>query len=157
METVAKTNTRDRELVMTRIINAPRDLVFKVWTEPKHMAKWWGPNGFTNTIHAMDVKPGGSIDFIMHGPDGTDYPNYIFYKEVVRPSKLSFLHGSKPNDPGSFNVTVTFKELGQKTEITMHMVFNTQEEKDIVVEKYGAIEGNKQTMDRLESYLSNLK
>lgn len=149
------TDTRERELVMTRIINAPRVLVFKVWTEAEHMAKWWGPNGFTNTIHSMEVKRGGHIDFIMHGPDGTDYPNYIAYKEVERPSKLCYLHGSVANDPKAFDVTVTFEDLGQKTEITMKMVFNSREEKDFVVEKYGAIEGNKQTMDRLEKYLIN--
>lgn len=78
-------DTADREIVISRLIHAPRELVFKVWTDPKHVAHWWGPNGFTNTIHEMDVRPGGVWRFIMHGPDGVDYPNKIVYKEVVKP------------------------------------------------------------------------
>ena len=64
--------TSDREIAITRLFNAPRELLWKVWTEPKHIAQWWGPKGFTNTIHKMEVKPGGRWDFIMHGPDGVD-------------------------------------------------------------------------------------
>ena len=62
-------------IVVKRLVDAPRELVWTAWTEPKHIAQWWGPNGFTNTIHAMDVKPGGVWRFIMHGPDGTHYPH----------------------------------------------------------------------------------
>jgi len=149
--------TADRELVMTRVVNAPRKLVFTVWTDPKHVAKWWGPNGFTNTIHEMDVRPGGVWRLTMHGPDGVDYPNKIIYKEVTKPEQLVWTHGSgDENDPGQFEVTVTFAAHGQQTEITMHMVFKSKEERDKVVDKYGAIEGNIQTMNRLEEYLAKL-
>ena len=65
----------DKELTITRVLNAPIDLVWKVWTDPDHIKNWWGPNGFTNTIFEMDVKPGGNWEFIMHGPDGKDYKN----------------------------------------------------------------------------------
>ncbi|MES2373549.1 MAG: SRPBCC family protein [Bacteroidota bacterium] len=151
------TNASDRELVMTRLINAPRELVFTVWTDPKHIANWWGPTGFTNTIHEMDVKPGGTFLLTMHGPDGTDYPNKIVYNEVIKPEKLTWSHGSGiENDPGQFKVTVTFEAQGQKTLLTMRMLFVSKEERDMVVEKHGAVEGNRQTMDRLEAYCQKI-
>jgi len=151
-------STADREIFITRVFNASRNLVWSAWTEQKHILHWWGPNGFTNTIHKMEVKPGGVWEFIMHGPDGTDYPNKIVFTEVVKPELLKFDHGSdNPNDPGQFKVTVNFKVIeAKKTEITMRMVFQTKEARDLVVEKYGAIEGNTQTMNRLEEYLKNM-
>lgn len=150
-------NSADREVVTTRSFNAPRELVFEVWTNPKHVIQWWGPAGFTNTIHEMNVKPGGVWRFIMHGPDGTDYPNKIIFKKVVKPSLLTFEHGwdvpDLKSDPRTFDVTVTFDDKGKTTLITMKMVFKSKAVRDEVVEKYGAIEGNKQMMDKLEAFL----
>lgn len=150
-------NTADREIAITRIVKAPRELVYEVWTNPKHVVHWWGPNGFTYTIHEMNVKPGGMWRFIMHGPDGTDYPNKIVFKEVVKPSLLTFDHGwdveNLYNDPRTFDVTINFEAKGNTTEIIMKMVFKSKAVKDEVVEKYGAIEGNRQMMDKLEAYL----
>lgn len=151
-KTTDATNTADREIVATRILNAPRELVFKVWTESEHIIKWWGPNGFTNTNEVMDVRPGGKWKFIMHGPDGVDYPNLITYLEVKRPERLVYLHGEE-GQPGFFHVTVTFDDLGNRTKLHMKSLFNTAEERNFVVEKYGAIEGLKQNLDRLEEYL----
>ena len=149
--------TNDREIIATRILKAPRELVFEVWTNPNHVVHWFGPKGFTNTIHEMSVKPGGVWRFIMHGPDGTDYPNKIIFKEVVKPSLLSFDHGwdveDITNDPRTFDVTINFVAKGNTTEVIMKMVFKSKEVKDEVVEKHGAIEGNKQMMDKLEVYL----
>jgi len=85
----------DREIVTTRVVDAPRELVFRAWTEPEHVGQWWGPNGFTSTIQEMDVRPGGVWRLVMHGPDGTDYPNESIYLEVVRPSG-SFTTTSRP-------------------------------------------------------------
>src|SRR5690349_19761562 len=153
-KTETKSPTADREMFITRILNAPRELVWSAWTDPKHVGNWWGPNGFTNTIHEMEVKPGGVWILTMHGPDGIDYPNKIVFREVVKPSLLVYSHGSgNENDPGQFEVTVTFVAFGKKTELTMRAVFKTKEERDMVVEKYGALEGNKQTLNRLEEYL----
>ena len=150
-------STTDREVLATRILKAPRELVFEVWTNPNHVVHWWGPKGFTNTIHEMSVKPGGVWRFIMHGPDGTDYPNKIIFKEVVKPSLLTFDHGwdveDLKKDPRTFEVTVNFVSKGKTTEVIMKMVFKSKEVRDEVVEKYGAIEGNKQMMDKLEVYL----
>ena len=149
--------TTDREIVATRILKAPRELVFEVWTNPKHIVHWFGPKGFTNTIHEMSVKPGGVWRFMMHGPDGNDYPNKVVFKEVVKPSLLTYDHGMDVEDlkkhPRTFEVTVNFIAKGNTTELIMKMVFKTKEVRDEVVEKYGAIEGNKQTMDKLEEYL----
>jgi uncharacterized protein YndB with AHSA1/START domain len=147
----------DRELFITRVLKAPRELVWEAWTDPKHIIHWWGPDGFTNTIHAMEVKPGGVFHLTMHGPDGTDFPNKIVYREVVKPSLLVWTHGSGiKDDPREFETTVTFEEKQGKTEITMRMVFKTKEARDLVVEKYGALEGNRQTIDKLELYLQQL-
>src|SRR2546430_11151240 len=82
------TVTSDREILLTRVFDAPRELVFKVWTDPEHVGRWWGPRGFTNTIHEMDVRPGGVWRFTMHGPDGVDYLNRIVFIEVARPERL---------------------------------------------------------------------
>src|SRR5258706_10882308 len=76
-----------------RVFDAPRELVWKVWTEPEHIGKWWGPNGFTTTTHKMEVKAGGVWRFVMHGPDGRDYQNKITFIEVVKPERLVYKHG----------------------------------------------------------------
>jgi uncharacterized protein YndB with AHSA1/START domain len=152
-----KEDTSAREIVTNRVLSAPRDLVYEVWTNPKHVAQWWGPNGFTNTIHEMTVKPGGVWRFIMHGPDGVDYPNKIVFLEVEKPARLVFLHSDDVEGGMQFHVTVTFEDIGKnKTNVKMRMLFGTAEQKDKVVTEYGAIEGNKQTMDRLEAYLEKM-
>ncbi|MBV4356270.1 SRPBCC family protein [Pinibacter aurantiacus] len=151
-------STANREIRSVRVFNAPRELVFKVWTSPEHVAQWWGPSGFTLTTKKMEVRPGGVWDFIMHGPDGRDYPNYIKYREVKSPEKLAFDHGSGPDDTkGSFYVTVEFEEITKnKTQVTMNMLFQTAADRDFVVKEYNAVQGQKETMDRLEGYLTLL-
>ena len=144
-----------RELVFTRLFNAPRELVFKVWSEPGHVAQWWGPRGFTTTSHHMDVRPGGMWRFTMHGPDGTDYKNLIVYEEVVPPERLVYSHaGDEDTEDVRFQVAVTFAAQGGKTLLTMRGVFPTAEERQRVVEKYRADEGGNQTLDRLGEYLA---
>jgi len=145
-------DTANRELVISRVFNAPRELVWKVWTEPEHIKQWWGPSGFTNTIFQMDVKPGGVWDFIMHGPDGTDYKNKSIYKEVVKYEKLVYDHISGPR----FQFTVTFKEQGKKTLILIQMLFETVELRDQTVKTFKADEGLRQNMEKLEVYLEKI-
>ncbi|MDV6236713.1 SRPBCC family protein [Leptospira ellisii] len=150
-------STADREIVAVRIFDAPRSLVYQMWTDPEHIVHWWGPNGFTNTIETMEVEPGGVWKFVMHGADGTDYPNLITYLEVIRPEKLVYKHGSDMEDhPGDFEVTVLFTEEDGKTKIEMRMLFKTAEQRNEVVDKYGAVEGLNQTMGRLREYLEKL-
>lgn len=150
-------NKSNRTLVISRIINAPRALVFKVWTDPRHIAQWWGPNGFTNTIKNMKVKPGGEWTFIMHGPDGTDYPNKIVYSEVVYPERLVYMHSDDIEiDPQVFHVTVTFEELDGKTKLTMNTTFSSAEELEKVIKEFGALEGGNQTLNKLEEHMLTL-
>jgi uncharacterized protein YndB with AHSA1/START domain len=144
----------DREVVVSRIIDGPRTIVYKAFTRVEHLAQWWGPNGFTTTTHRFDFRPGGVWEFIMHGPDGTDYPNYIEYREIVPFERIVLFHGDSANDPNAFISTITFVERGAATEITMRAVFPTKERRAFVVERFGAIEGGKQTLARLAAYVA---
>jgi len=151
----AISDTADREIIITRIINAQRELVFRAWTDPEHIGEWWGQTGFTTTIHSMDVRPGGEWRFIMHGPNGMDFPNLVVYIEIVKPEKLVYMHGDE-TEPDQFHVTVTFEKVeNKKTRLTMYSLFKTAAARDLVVREYGAIEGGNQTVDRLEEYLAN--
>ena len=141
-----------REIVVTRVFDAPPEVVFDAWTDRNAIATWWGPNGFTTTTYDMDVRPGGVWRFMMHGPDGTDYPNRIAYHEVEKPRRLAYTHGG---DEGvNFEVVVTFEAEGEKTRITMRSLFATAEERDKVVTDFGAIEGANQTLNRLAEHLA---
>jgi uncharacterized protein YndB with AHSA1/START domain len=153
--TLSTENAADREIVLSRVFDAPRELVWEVWTEPNHAAKWWGPDGFTTTIHEMDVRPGGVWHHTMHGPDGKDYPNKSIFKEVIKLERIIFSHGGgEKGGPGAnFEATWTFDAQGDKTKVTIRMVFPTAAERDQVVKHYNAIEGGKQTLGRLADYL----
>ena len=156
METM--NNTAEREVIIARTLNAPRELVFEAWTKPEHIIHWYGPNGFTLTIHEMEVHPNGVWRFIMHGPDGTDYPNKIVFEEVVKPERLVYTHGTGVEDDfADFHVIVTFDDNNGKTDLTMRSIFPTKESRDKVVREYGAIEGGNQTVNRLEEYLATKK
>src|SRR3984957_5256437 len=84
--------TSDRELIFTRLFDAPRELVFEAWTDPNPPPHWWGPNGFTTTVHELDLRTGGTWRLTMRGPDGRDYKNRLVFLEVVRPERLVYKH-----------------------------------------------------------------
>jgi len=151
-------STRDREIVMTRVFDAPRAVVFEMWTDPKHLVQWWGPRGFTTTIQEMDVRPGGHWRKIMHGPDGANYPNHSVFLEVVKPERLVFTHGGRKEGGPSveFEQTVTFEDLDVKTRVTMRLLFPSAEERERVVRQFNAIEGGNQTLDRLGERLMQM-
>lgn len=153
----ASSATADREMVLTRDFDAPRELVFRAYTDPEHLPHWWGPDGFRNTVHEIDVRPGGRWRFTMHGPDGTDYPNRIVYREVVRPERLEYAHDSDvDDDPRRMQVTVTFDDLGGgRTRVTMRTVFPTPEHRE-EVNRFGAVELGNQTLRRLEAHLKTM-
>jgi uncharacterized protein YndB with AHSA1/START domain len=147
-----------REIAITRVVDAPRELVWQAMTDPRHLVQWWGPRGFTTTVETMEVRPGGSWILTMHGPDGTDYPNRSVFQEVVYPERIVFVHGgSRPGGPeADFIGTWTFTPVGNQTRIFIHMLFPTAEARDTVVREYGAIEGGKQTLERLSEHLPSM-
>jgi len=151
-------STTDREIIISRLINAPRELVFEAWTEKEHLEKWWGPNGFTTTSSEFDFRPGGVWFHTMHGPDGTDFPNEVYYEKIVKPECIEYEHGGGDEEgvnDAAFHVTVTFEEEDGKTRVTMKSLFRTAKQLNHVVEKYGAIEGGKQHLANLEEYVTN--
>jgi uncharacterized protein YndB with AHSA1/START domain len=148
------TGAVDRMISLTRMIEAPRDVVFDAWTSDEHLSQWWGPNGFTLTTDEIDVRPGGRWVFTMHGPDGVDYPNELLYEEVVRPELITFEHGAPGRDDPSFRGVITFDDFMGNTVLTMRSVFQTKELMDEIVERVGAIEGGNQTLDRLVGYVT---
>lgn len=146
--------TGDREIVVSRTIDAPRDLVFEAFTEVRHLSQWWGPEGFTTTTKAFEFRVGGVWDFTMHGPDGTDYPEWITWTDIVPPERISMLHGEHRDDPNSFESVLTFTAAGEATMIEMRTVFPTKEHRDEAIEKHGAIEGGQQTLDNLAAHVT---
>ena len=149
--------TDPREIVITRRLQAPRELVWTAFTDPRQVVHWWGPDGFTNTVHEMDVRPGGVWRLVMHGPDGVDYDNRMVFVEVVRPERLVYEHGADvEDDPARFRTTVTLVEEDGGTRVTMRMVFATPEARRRTEEEFGAAEGGRQTLRRLAEYLATL-
>ena len=146
----------DREIVVSRIIEGPRRLVFEAFTDVRHLSRWWGPNGFTTTTRAFEFRPGGVWDFIMHSPDSGDLPNWIEWREIVPPERIVYLHGESDGDARAFTSTVTLVEQGPATEVTMRAVFKSKEQCDEVIEQYRALEGGTQHLGRLASYVVTL-
>ena len=148
-----KSSTHDREITISRKLNAPIDLVWEAWIKPEHIANWWGPNGFTTTISKMDLIAGGEWNLVMHGPDGTDYKNKSIFKEVVLHKKIVYEHVSAPK----FVSTISFEAQGEQTQLTWHMLFESVEEFIRVVKTFKADEGLKQNVEKLEAYLTGMK
>ena len=144
---------RDRDLP---VIGAPRELVFEAFTEVRHLSRWWGPEGFTTTTRAFEFRVGGEWDFVMHGPDGTDYQELIFWTEIAPPERIALLHGASRGDPDAFESVLTFAPDGGATRIEMRTVFPTKELRDQAVEKYHAIEGGRQTLSKLATYVTEI-
>jgi uncharacterized protein YndB with AHSA1/START domain len=147
----------DRELVFTRLYDAPASLVYEAFTRPEHLQNWWGPNGFHTTIQEMDVRPGGVWRLTLRGPDGRDYRNRLVFVEVDPPRRLVYRHEPEPgSEPASHQVTVTFETEGTQTRLTMVMLFPSAANRNYIVKTYGAEEGGKQTFQRLAQYLSEI-
>jgi uncharacterized protein YndB with AHSA1/START domain len=149
-------STVDREIVLTRVFDAPRSMVWEAWTDPKQVGLWWGPKGFTTTIEVMDVRVGGVWRQVMHGLDGTDYPNESIFTEVVPYQRLAYtLTGGRKGGPAvQMEKFTTFEEEASGTRVTIRMVFASAEARDRNVRDYGSIEGGKQTLERLAEHLS---
>jgi len=148
--------TTDREIVVSRVIEAPRELVFEAFTEVRHLSRWWGPEGFSTTTRSFDFRVGGAWDFVMHGPDGTDYQEWITWREIVPPERIALLHGEFRGDPKAFESVLTFATEGEATRIEMRTVFPTKEQRDEAAEKYHAVEGGRQTLGNLAAYVTEV-
>ena len=148
--------TDEREIVISRVIDAPREMVFEAFTEVRHLSQWWGPEGFTTTTRSFEFRVGGEWGFVMHGPDGTDYPEWITWTEIARPERIAMLHGEFRDDPNSFESVLAFEPDGQATRIEMRTVFPTKELRDEAVQKYRAIEGGHQTLSNLAAYVTEV-
>src|SRR5690348_15259462 len=146
--------TAEREIVDSRDIGAPRELVFEAFTEVRHLSRWWGPDGFTTTTRAFAFRVGGEWDFVMHGPDGTDYQEWISWTEIDPPERIALRHGASRDDPNAFASVLTFAPEGAATRIEMRTVFPTKELRDEAVERYHAIEGGEQTLNNLAAYVT---
>ena len=155
-ETRAEPATANREIVISRVIDAPRELVFEAFTEVRHLSRWWGPEGFTTTTRSFEFRVGGEWDFVMHGPGGTDYPEWIRWLRIDPPERIALLHGESRDDPNAFRSVLTFAPDGAATRIVMRTVFPTKELRDQAVEKYHAIEGGEQTLSNLAAYVAEI-
>jgi len=137
---------------MTQTFQVPAQLMWKVWMQPEHIVNWWGPEGFTSTIHQMDFREGGEWKLTLHGPDGVNYPNRSLFKEIVPYEKIVFEHFNP-----HFITTVLLVSEGEATNIDWTLLFDTAEMRDIVVKAHKAEEGQKQNFEKLDKYLATLK
>jgi uncharacterized protein YndB with AHSA1/START domain len=136
------------EIVSTRVLGAPRDVVFEAFSDPDRLVQWWGPAGFTNTFSEFDLRPGGAWRFVMHGPDGTVYELAKDFVEVVRPERIVLQHLQPMH---RFRMTMIFTEQPGGTKLTWRMLFEATE--DARALERSIVEANEQNFDRLERYL----
>jgi uncharacterized protein YndB with AHSA1/START domain len=153
----------DREIVITRVFNAPRELLYKAWTEPKHIEQWYGPKGFTTRVTEMDLRPDGQWCYIMIGPDGTEYPSKGVFREIVPPERLvatdEFGEGIEKvltvDLPKGMVTTATFEDLGGKTRLTIQVMHDTVSDRR-KHEEMGVVTGWNSSLDCLEEALQSM-
>jgi uncharacterized protein YndB with AHSA1/START domain len=143
----------ERELIFSRLLDAPVKLVWKVWTRPEHIKLWWGPDGFTNTINKMDIKPGGEWHLIMHGPDGTDYEIKSVFIEIVKYRKIVY----KQLTQFRYIATIEFESRGEQTFLHWQMLFESKEYLIQAAKTYGVDKGLRQNAERLIDYLISIQ
>lgn len=146
------------KVIYKRFLDAPVGMVFEAWSNPEELAQWWGPDGFTITTGAMDFSEGGTWEFTMHGPDGTDFKNRIRYLEIRKPHSIRYNHtgDSEETNDVDFTTSLHFEESGDGTLLTMVQEFSSAEELERLNSKFGAIEGGKQHITNLSNYLKKV-
>jgi len=155
MNTMEAKSREDREITLARLMKAPQELVWKACTEPDHIDRWWGPDGFTNRTLRMDFRVGGEWEYTMTGPDGKVWPNLITYREIEPITRMAYDHGD-PANPKWFEGELRFEEQDGGTLVTLRTVFPSKEMREKAVEQVGAIEGGKQTLAHLAEYAESL-
>jgi len=146
----------EREIVLARVINAPRELVFAAWVDPRHLPQWFGPAGFKVETRSIDIRVGGEWRFDMIAPDGTRYTNRMQFRRIERPHLIAFDHGTDQDvDPGMFRTTITFDQQSDgKTVITLRQLHPTKAQRDAGI-GFGAVESGYQTLDKLAHYVES--
>lgn len=139
----------DREIVVSRIIDGPRSLVFEAFTDVAHLSEWWGQKGGTITTRSFEFRPGGVWDSTIQGPGGGGgYPNHVVWKEIVKPERIVWLYSMAKDDPNAVETILTLTDRGASTEVKLRLVFSSKAEREKAA-KYHAADGAKQTLDRL--------
>jgi len=148
----------DREIVLSRVIAAPRKLVFKAWTDPQHLPQWFGPAGFKVETQEIDIRVGGRWRFVFVAPDGTRYDNRMVFLKIETPHLLEMDHGKdKDDDPDRFRVIITFDEQSNgKTVITLRQLHPTSALRNAKI-GFGAVELGLQTLDKLAQHVATMK
>jgi uncharacterized protein YndB with AHSA1/START domain len=149
------------ELVFTRTFDAPRALVWHVWTDPKHIGSWWGPKGFTTRVETQDFRPGGTILLHLSGPDGRSWPCRGTYREIMKPERIVYAGIADEDNPCGAGlpphsvVTVTFAETGHRTIVTIHTALETPADRDAAI-AHGFREGWEASFDHFASHLATI-
>lgn len=140
-----------RTLVTTREINAPVTRVWDAWRDPEKIAKWWGPAGFHSTVRELDLREGGRFDVVMHGPDGTDYPNLYLFDRVDEGKLLIYTNvGSEQFGLAAFQSVFVTESTGDRTRVTLTARFASEQDKRKHVEEFQAVRGSEELLQRLE-------
>jgi uncharacterized protein YndB with AHSA1/START domain len=147
METVNSQTVSENEILVVRIFDAPREVVWAAWCDPEHLKNWWGPDGFTNTFEEFDFHPGGNWRFTMHAPNGMSFHNHNQFVEIDEPERIVIDHLVTP----LFRIVATFEEVDGRTRMTFRQTFDTRETFDRV--KHFAVPGTGQTIEKLAHYL----
>lgn len=153
----------EREIVITRVFDAPRKLVFEAWTDPKHVAQWWGPKGFTTRVTQLDLRPGGKWRYVMIGPDGTEYPATGTFREIVPPERIvtsdefdeGFEKVMNANLPRGMVMTAIFEDLAGKTKLTLRIMHESVADRR-KHEEMGVVAGWNSSLECLDEYLAKM-
>lgn len=145
-----------RILEVSRLVAAPIDLVFEMFTSETHLDAWWGPDGFRNETHELDFSVGGLWRYTMHGPDGKDWPNWIRYQDILPPTRIAYEHGGEMGEPAHFDGVITLQTEGERTKVTITLIFPSAKARDATL-KFGAVDGGHQTLARLDAYARSRK
>ena len=143
----------DRTIVIGRLISATASRVFQAWTNPDHLSRWWGPDGFTVTTRSFSATPGGLWDFIFHGPDGSNYENQIIFEQLIEPCLVVYSHSSPKSSDANFKSIVLIDEMLDKTVVSMRLVFDSKQKLEENIARFNSIDGANQTLARLDGYL----
>jgi uncharacterized protein YndB with AHSA1/START domain len=158
MDARSASSTAEREIVIERVFDAPRELVWRAWTDPEHVKHWWGPKGFDNQSCASDLRVGGRFQLEMRAPDGNVYPCIGTFREIRKPERLVYDgeategHPCGAGIPPHATVTVSFAEQDGQTRLTLHTRFASAERKQAASDARFVVSWN-EALDRLADQL----